>query len=407
MKPAGRGFIGSFVAGVTGRGKGDPREWFSEEEIAKSRKYQRQSRALSFLGSLIAGAEAVVLLRLRMVQDLLAHWNVRNWVLQGVIALATLVIIDVVLSFGLTAYRSLVFEHKWGLGTQRLKGLLADQLRALALSPLILSLLFVPLLGFVRSVPAWWLPGWIVLTGVFLLFGLAAPLIMRVNNKLTRLQDEELEAGILGLGASMDVPVGEVRVADLSRRTRRENASVGGYGKTRRVILGDTILKRPATQIRGVIAHELAHVKRHHVLTGTVLRCALMLGELYLLDRLIKWDLLQRLFRIEGLRDPGVIIVLVLVFQLVSTLGDTVSASWGRVFERQADLLSVEATGDPGPYLEILRTAHADNLLNVAPSWWERLRMDHPPAAERLTYVRDWAVARGIDVSRALDVTPS
>src|SRR5690606_979351 len=124
---------------------------------------------------------------------------------------------------------------------------------------------------------------WIALAGAaaaltFALSLLTPVLIAPLFERTAPIRDPALRAEIVALADRAGVPVGDVRISDASRRTTAANARVSGLGGSRRIVLYDTLVKRfPADQVRLVVAHELAHVERRHVLKGTVWAAVLLL----------------------------------------------------------------------------------------------------------------------------------
>src|SRR5204862_2530403 len=111
---------------------------------------------------------------------------------------------------------------------------------------------------------------------IVLVLGLLAPVVLEpVFNRFAPLDDEALSADLRALADRAGVPIRDVLVADASRRTSKENAYVSGLGRTRRVVLYDTLLGRAdPPQLRLVVAHELGHRRARHVAKGTLLAMA-------------------------------------------------------------------------------------------------------------------------------------
>ena len=223
----------------------------------------------------------------------------------------------------------------------------------------------------------WWLVGAPVLVVVGAASVLLQPLVLAP--KLDRLEDPALAAELRVLGDRLGVEVDRVEVRRASERTTRVNAEVYGLGATRTVILWDTLLdgRYSDDEIRFLAAHELAHVKAHHVWKG--------LGWLVLLAPPLVW-ILSRAVRLE---DPGQGPRAVLVVGLLQLAILPLTNAVSRRYEAEADHLALEATGEPAAAEATFRRFVRTNLSDPSPPAWARLLLaTHPTTEERIRAVR-------------------
>src|SRR5688572_5396952 len=233
----------------------DPHRWFSEEEIAKAKSYVTPLRRMTTVGKAVAAVVDLAVVGFHVAPKLLSAFNVDNWVLRLVVTVALVLVTGTAASLPFDAWRELSYDKRWGFSTQTVRGFVTDQLKGALVGIVVLAALFVPLWAVIRASDLWWLYGWLVLSAISLAIGVLAPvLIMPIFNKFTPLDDDELRAELLALAADADADVAEVLVSDASRRSRKDNAFVTGMGKTRRLVLFDTILSRPRHQLRSVAA---------------------------------------------------------------------------------------------------------------------------------------------------------
>jgi len=252
--------------------------------------------------------------------------------------------------------------------------------------------LFVPLWAVIRATDLWWLYGWLVMAAISLLIGVLAPvLIMPVFNKFTPLDDADLRDELLALARQAGADVSEVLVSDASKRSRKDNAFVTGMGKTRRLVLFDTILARPRRQLRSVTAHEIGHWKLRHILRMAPMQVALLFVAFLGLELVLSWDAALDFAGVDSVEDPAALPLFLLVFGVVG-IGTNLATTWlSRANERDADLFALRITDDPDGFEEMIRSLSTDNLADLAPSWWRRVTQTHPPSAERLAMARAWA----------------
>lgn len=371
-----------------------PEDWFSADEIDKAKRYVKPLSRLNLAERLVGGAVLVALIWTHAVPELLDAWGIENWVLRLLVALAIVNVAELVVSLPFAAYRELDYDKRWGFSTQTVGGFVPDAVKGLLVGVVITTVLLLPLWALIRSTDLWWIWGWLVM-GVFVVgLGLLYPLlIMPLFNKFTPLEDDVLRDDLLGVARKADADVTEIQVSDASRRTRKDNAFVAGLGKTRRLVLFDTILARPAEQVRAVAAHEIGHWKLGHVRLLIPVVAGLLFVNFAVLRAVLGWDKALEWAGVASLGDPAVVPLFLLVFPLGSALTGLLSAWVTRAHEREADIFGLEVTRDPDAASAMLRSLHTDNLADLAPSWWKRATASHPHAAERLAMTAAWSGA--------------
>ena len=221
-----------------------------------------------------------------------------------------------------------------------------------------------------------------------LVLSFVAPVVLEpLFNRFAALEDEALAGELRALAERAGVPVRDVLVADASRRTTKLNAYVSGLGRTRRVVLFDTLLAAAGEpEVRLVVAHELGHRRDRHVAKFTLLG---MLGAAAAVA--LVWAVLGT--RVAAPSELPLALLLLLALELAAMpAGAWLSRRW----ERAADRCSLELTGDAAAF----ERAHVElarrNLSDLAPPRLAYLLLfSHPTAPERLALGRAWAAARG------------
>jgi STE24 endopeptidase len=369
----------------------DPAEWFSADELDRSRRYQTPLGRLRLLRGLLGLATIVLLVGFQVAPKLIDAWNVTNWVVQLVVVVVLLEAVALLYNPALDWWVDLVHDKRWGLSNQTPGGFVADQVKSLALGIVVNLVLLVPLYALIRSTDLWWLWGWLLLLVFSVGLGFLYPIVIApIFNTFTPLDDEDLAARIQDIAGRADVSLEGAFVADESRRSTRDNAYVAGLGSTRRVVLFDTILEHPPAVVAQVVAHEVGHWQLGHLRRQIPLIAVLSLVMMLGLRLLAEWDALWSWAGIDGLGDPTSLPVLLLAVQVgfgAMGLGMSVVS---RAFERQADVQALELLGEPDLMHEMLRRLHVKNLADLDPNTWRRLQASHPPAAERMALVRLW-----------------
>lgn len=302
------------------------------------------------------------------------------------------------LPFSLRAFGQ---DRRAGLATQRLGGFLRDWAKARAVG---LVLVVLPLGALVLGA-RWQPPGWPLVAAaaaVLLVLALtvAGPVLIEpLFNRFRPLDPGPLRAQLLELATAMEVPVRDVLVSDASRRTTRVNAYVSGLGRTRRVVVYDTLLAGTSADPAGaadevalVAAHELAHVRHRDVLWGTVGSAALAAVSVLAVVALLDLEAVRRLFAVTGLGDPLVAPGLLLLGMLGGLLAAPVASAISRWAEARADWVALEVTRDPATAVAVERRLALENRADLRPN---RLLLamfaSHPPTMARIAQAWLWA----------------
>ena len=290
-----------------------------------------------------------------------------------------------------------VRERRWGFSTQSVSGWLSDRLKALAIGLVLTAPLMLGLVWLVRAFPELWpVPASVGAALSVLLLGFVAPVVIEpLFNRFEPLADEELADALRTLAEDAGTPVRDVLVADASRRTRKVNAYVSGLGRTRRVVLFDTLLERSSPrETKLVVAHELGHRRAGHVLKLTALGMAGAGAFVVVLWGLLSRDALLEAIGATGPGDPRVIPFVLLLAAALEYMVLPLGSALSRRFERQADRFSLELTGDADAYEATHRNLALANLSDLDPPRPAYVVLhSHPTAPERIALGRRWAAS--------------
>jgi STE24 endopeptidase len=279
-----------------------------------------------------------------------------------------------------------------GLATQSWGGWVADLVKGTTLEAAFAAAGGTAVTAAVRRFPRhWWLLGAGGSVALGALLALLGPVALApIFNDFDPLPDGETRSDVLELAAAAGVAVGEVYAVDASRRTNAANAYVTGLGPTKRVVLFDTLLDRYGRdEIRGVVAHELAHVRYRDVRRG-IAYAAIVAGPAALATARLSRLLSAQPGTPEAL--PG----LALLAALVSAPIAVASSRLSRSIERRADAYSLELTRAPDAFISFERRIVLQNLADIdPPRWLQALLASHPSTAERIGAAAAFAAAPG------------
>jgi STE24 endopeptidase len=367
----------------------DAEGYFSREEIDRARRYQRPRRALGFAGLALEGGATALLawrppeaLRRADARPIAGAAAVGAGLSAGIGALK--------LPLGAASHRRAV---KAGISVQSWGGWAGDVVKASAIETAMAGAGSAGAMLVIRRFPDnWWAPvsaGAVVFSA--LLIALQPVLLDPVFNKFTPLEEGELRSEVLELAERAGVDVGEVYRVDASKRTTAANAYVNGLGRTKRVVLFDTLLNDfPPAEISSVVAHELSHVKHRDVQRFLAWMAIAAPGGAHLVQRLA-----ERIAG-EGSRGrPSMLPALALSAGVVSFFGGTAMAALSRKVEVRADVFSLDMAGDPDAFIALERRLALKALAEPKPpKLMQKLLGTHPPTVERIGLGLAWATRR-------------
>jgi STE24 endopeptidase len=367
------------------------------ERQAQARHYARLRRRLIpasvglgtawALGLLYSGA--AVELRQALTELTSSHALVLT--LFAAIVGAGYALLDLPLSY----YSGFVLPHRFGLSTESLGGWVWDRVKAGliggTLGLLMLQILYAALTAWPDT---WWLPVGVV----YLLFGavlsaLAPVLIAPLFYKFTPLEEEhqELADRLVALAERAGTRVRGVYRIDMSRRTKAANAALMGLGRSRRIVLGDTLLDEfTPDEIETILAHELAHQVHLDIPLGIAVQSVITLVGLWLASLALEWGVNR--FALNAVNDVAGLPWLALVLSGFGLLTMPLGNVWSRWRERMADRYAIQATGKPLAFASALIRLADQNLGELNPSpWVEFLLYSHPPLGKRIAMARSAA----------------
>jgi len=314
-------------------------------------------------------------------------------VIAGLAYMGILVFVKSLLSLPFGIYSTFVIEERFGFNQTTWSTFVLDLAKGVLLGVLIGTPLLAGILLFFEytGANAWWYC-WIAVTLYMLGVQFIAPTwIMPLFNKFSPLDDGELKSSILSYAGSINFPIENVYVMDGSRRSRKSNAFFTGFGKHRRIVLFDTLIKQhTAGELLAVLAHEMGHYKKKHILQSMILGIVQMGVMLYLLSLFISY---QGLFDAFYMPQKSVYAGLIFFGMLYSPLGffiDIFMQMLSRKNEIAADRFSVETTQDPHSMAEALKKLSMNNLSNLLPHpLYVFLNYSHPPVLQRIQAIQE------------------
>ena len=289
-------------------------------------------------------------------------------------------------SFPFRFYRTFILERRYGLSGVPLRNWLRDHLKAFAIEfPIALASGAIVYASIARWPRWWWAASALAFVAAMLMLARIAPVVlMPVFYRFKPLDRDALRDRLEALSARAGVPVLGVYEWGLGEKTTRANAALVGTGRTRRILLSDTLLADyTEDEIEVILAHELAHHVHRDIRTGLLVE-----GALIFVSTGIAAAVLNASWRGLGLQQPGDVAglpLLLLVAGLVSLLAQPALNALSRRNEHRADRFALELTERPEAFVSAMRRLASQNLAEARPSaatLW--LFHSHPPFEQRI-----------------------
>lgn len=367
------------------------------ELLKKTQDYEAEKARLGIASSVFGNVVIIAIIfggALDIYNSWVASMNL-SFAVSGWLFFILLTYADEILSIPFSIYGTFRIENRYGFNTMTPGLWVSDFVKSLIISTVLMSLLLFAALWLIQWSPGyWWFLVWSFLFayGIFVIY-ISPYVIEPLFNTFTPLEDGTLKVRIVNLTEKVGVHLSRILKIDASRRSMHTNAYFTGIGRTKRIVLYDTLLEGMShDEIISVLAHEIGHWKKRHLLKMMAAFELFSLAGLYISFMFIQSDLLLNIFQIGT--DT-----MFVKFVLLGFLGDILllpigplAAAFSRRHEREADRVSYELTEDADSMVSALIKLSKENLSNLYPHpLYVTLYYSHPPILERIRYVRSIA----------------
>ncbi len=367
---------------------------YNPEDYRKSQKYIRATTRFGLVGSSFT---LVILLAFWFSGGF--NWFdqvVRAWgfvpLVNGLLYIGILLFVYSLLTLPFSIYGIFVIEERFGFNRTTPHTFFLDRVKGLGLTLIVSGPLLAGILALFQYAGFYaWLYCWAAVVIFFLAMQYVAPAwIMPLFNKFTPMESGELKEAILTYARTVNFPVKNVFIMDGSKRSGKSNAFFTGFGRNKRIVLFDTLITQHNTpEIVAVLAHEIGHYKKKHILQGTIINILLTGVILYLLSLFINSPGMYQAFYMSqqsiytgllffGLLYTPIELGLSIVMQIVS-----------RKNEYEADHFAAETIDETRNLTDALKKLSAANLSNLTPHpFYVFLNYSHPPLLQRIEAIQ-------------------
>ncbi len=367
---------------------------YSSEKYKKSQEYLKENTRFGFITSSFS---LVILLvfwfsgGFNWLDLIMRDW-IKDDILRGVAYLGGLILANSALSLPFSIYSTFVIEEKYGFNKTTVKTFIMDILKALLLNivlgfPLLYGILYI--LQYFGDMA--WLYGWGAVVFFSLIIQFVAPRwIMPLFNKFKPLEDGELKDAIFDYAERIDFSLKNIFVMDGSKRSSKSNAFFTGFGKNKRIALFDTLIDNHTTaELVAILAHEIGHYKKKHILQGIIIGIVHTGIILYLLSLFLTQQGLFEAFYVENMSVYTGLIFFGMLYSPIEMILSLAMNAHSRKNEYQADEFAAKTIKDKNDMINALKKLSEHNLSNLTPHpFYVAVNYSHPPVLARIKSIQ-------------------
>jgi STE24 endopeptidase len=314
--------------------------------------------------------------------------------LTGIAVVFSVTLISSLLDLPFSLYHTFVIEERFGFNKTTLATWAVDLLK----TALLVVLLGVPLVAAIlwlmnQAGTYWWIYAWLLWMGFSLIMIWAYPaFIAPLFNKFSQLQDVDLKARIEALLSRCGFQSRGVFVVDGSRRSAHGNAYFTGFGKNKRIVFYDTLLDSLSTdEIEAVLAHELGHFKRKHIVKSLLLSSVISAIGFAILAWLMRSDWFYAALGVQTASTHAALLLFMMIMPAFTYFISPVFSALSRKHEFEADEFA-HSNSDYRALISALVNMYRDNASTLTPDPMHSMFYDsHPPASIRINHLEQIA----------------
>lgn len=362
---------------------------YNQDERERSISYSAEKTRFSFYSSTFSTIIMIIALTYGWFAKL-DNWmrdKLDNQILISLGFIAALSVISWWINLPFQLYSIFGIEAKYGFNKITAKTFITDTIKATILSTLIGGLLLTAVLWIYQELGnKFWIFAWMLVGGFSLvMFMFGTTLILPLFNKLKPVEQGELRSAVEKYCASQGYSLGRLFVMDGSKRSTKANAFFSGMGRSKTIVLFDTLIEKLSTkEIVAVLAHEIGHYKKKHTLSMFIFSNIQTFGTFALLGWLLGYPELSTALGAEQSSFHLSALTFFILFTPLSIVLGLANNSWSRHNEFEADTFAKQ-TNDATALKSALKKISTDSLANLSPHpLYVAFNYTHPPLAQRL-----------------------
>ena len=369
---------------------------YSSEKYQKSQEYNHVNYKFGLLQSFLSFALLLLFIFFKGFKelDLFVRQFTQNDIYVSLLYFGIIFLVSTLISLPFSYYQTFKIEERFGFNKMTKSLFVKDTLKSLLLSIILGGLILVAILWFYSKFPTtFWLYTWALITAFSLFMNLFyTELILPLFNKLTPLEEGSLKETLEVFAKKVNFNLKAIFLIDGSKRSTKANAYFSGFGKTKKIVLYDTLTDDlTEDEITAVLAHEIGHYKNNHIIFNLILSIILTGVSLFLLSLFISNPLLSQAVGIEKPSFHIGIIIFMILYTPLSVLTGLLMNILSRKFEYQADNFA-KNHGYSKSLILGLKKLSSSSLSNLTPhKFYVFLNYSHPTLLQRINNLKQKA----------------
>ncbi|MDP8290404.1 MAG: M48 family metallopeptidase [Candidatus Susulua stagnicola] len=368
--------------------------FYDANKYEKSQEYLKDNTKFKLIQGLFTVGVILFLILsggFNFVDQLARSFNL-NLIFTGLIFTGILFFFFQIIEIPFSIYHTFVIEEKYGFNRTKPKTFFLDLIKGWVLSIIIGGLLFSLVLWFfITSGELAWIFCWLGVSifELFLIF-IAPIVIMPLFNKFIPLEDGELKQTIETYAKSQNFKLKGLFKMDGSRRSSKSNAFFTGFGRYRRIVLFDTLIKNHSIkELVSILAHEMGHYKKKHILKTIIISILANGLMFFILSLFINNQGLFDAFRMDNLSIYASLLFFTFLYAPINIILSLAGNILSRKHEYEADNYAITTYKNPQAFILALKKLSVDNLSNLTPHPLKVfMAYSHPPVLERIKALR-------------------
>ena len=368
---------------------------YDEGKYVKSQAYLKDNTRFGLFSSTFSLALTLIVIHTGLfgILDQFVRTQTVHPILSGLMYFGIIFIINDIINLPFSLYGTFVLEEKYGFNKTTSKTYVLDKLKGYMLTIVFGTIIMSPVLYFFNTYGenGWWIAWGMMTAFMIAIQPLFVHVIAPIFNKFTPLEEGELRTAIEVFAEKVNFPIARIDMMDGSKRSSHSNAYFSGFGKSRRIALFDTLLDKHTTEeIVSVVAHEVGHYQKKHIITGTILGILETGVMLFVFNLIMNDPALFSVFGVETVSVYGGLIFFGMLYSPVSLLTSIFTTAMSRKNEFEADAYSLEHTQNKEALISMLKGLAANNLSHLTPHpLMVFLSYSHPPVMDRIAAVNN------------------
>ena len=374
--------------------------YYDAENYEKSQQYLKENTWFGIITETVFTPLTIAFILLggfNYVDSLARSFNL-GAIPTGLIFAGILLLLSQIIHIPFSAYATFVIEEKYGFNRTTVKTFLMDTLKSWLLMAVIGGTVFSIVLWFFEKTGTWaWLYCWGAMIIIQLFLSFVAPVvIMPIFNKFYPLEESELKSTIEEYARAQRFKMKGVFKMDASKRSSKSNAFFTGFGKFRRIVLFDTLIeKHTVDELVSVLAHEMGHYKKKHIITSMVISILTTGLMFFILSLFLNNQGLFAAFKMENTSLYASLLFFGFLYAPIEMILAIFGNLLSRMHEYAADAYAATTYGKPEAMIAALKKLSVDNLSNLTPHPLKVfLSYSHPPVLERIKALRNLCSTR-------------